>query len=104
MAANKVWINHPWVRFLQHLAFWTLSFFVFLQLFKTSRRLENIDYTYAALFHITVIPVVYINLEFLLPRVRKGNTKWWYAPVLLSIIIFFAWINYGFFENWSNLV
>jgi hypothetical protein len=102
---GKYWkLNHPALRILQHLAFWVLSFFVFLHLFKSGSNPEKVDYIYTALFQLSLLPVVYINLELLLPWL--GNTKriLIYLPVLSGFIIFFAWLNYGFFDKWSAKV
>jgi two-component system, LytTR family, sensor kinase len=99
---GKYWkLNHPAFRILQHLAFWVLSFFVFLHLFKSGSSPEKVDYIYTALFQLSLLPVVYINLELLLPWL--GNTKriLIYLPVISGFIVFFAWLNYGFFDKWS---
>jgi sensor histidine kinase YesM len=94
-------LNHPSLRIIQHLAFWVLSFFVFLHLFKSGARAEKVDYIYTGLFQLTVLPAVYINLEILLPR--PGNVRRWilYIPFILTLIAFFSWINYSFFDRWS---
>jgi anti-sigma regulatory factor (Ser/Thr protein kinase) len=104
MAVNKIWINRPPMRLLQHLSFWALSFYAFLHVFKTGSQVEKIDYVYTTLFHATIIPAVYINLELLLPRVKQTHRRWWYIPGVLILALSFAWINYGFFEKWSNAV
>jgi signal transduction histidine kinase len=97
-------MNRPFIRVLQHLAFWILSYFVFLNLYKADLHAGKIDYIYTVLFHITILPAVYINLEILLPRQGNGFPRWWYLPLITILIIFSAWINYSFFERWSNLV
>ena len=97
---RKYWeLNHPVLRILQHLVFWVLSFFVFLQLFKTGNKPEKIDYIYTGLFQISLLPPVYINLEWLLPRFGKRILI--YSFLLVVLISFFAWLNYSFFDNWS---
>ena len=99
---KKYWeLNHPVLRIIQHLAFWVLSFFVFLYIFKTGAKPEKVDYIYTALFQASLFPAVYLNLELLLPKL--GNRKWLllYIFFLSSIIILFAWLNYNFFAKWS---
>jgi sensor histidine kinase YesM len=97
---KKYWeLNHPVLRILQHLAFWVLSFFVFLHLFKTGNKPEKIDYIYTVLFQVSLLPAVYINLEWLLPRFSKRLLG--YSFLLIIIVVFFAWLNYSFFDNWS---
>jgi hypothetical protein len=94
-------LTHPLLRILQHLVFWVLSFFFFLQLFKTGATSEKVDYVYTALFQLSLLPAVYINLELLLPKFGKRKTILIYAPLLIATIILFSWINYKFFAEWS---
>src|SRR6187549_3117802 len=102
---KKYWeLNHPILRTIQHLAFWVLSFFVFLYLFKTGAKPEKIDYVYTILFQLTLLPAVYLNIELLLPRLGNRKRILFYLLSLAVIIIFFAWINYNFFDNWSAKV
>ena len=102
---KKYWeLNHPILRVIQHLAFWVLSFFVFLYLFKTGVKPEKIDYVYTILFKLTILPAVYINIELLLPTLGNKKTILFYLLSLIALIILFAWINYNFFDNWSAKV
>jgi sensor histidine kinase YesM len=99
---RKYWeLNHPLLRILQHLAFWVLSFILFLQLFKTGARPEKVDYVYTALFQLSLLPPVYINIELLLPKWGKRKKILLYVFSLAIIIILFSWINYKFFAEWS---
>ena len=83
---RKYWdLNHPLLRILQHLAFWVLSFILFLQLFKTGNKPEKVDYVYTALFQLSLLPAVYINLELLLPKWGKRKRILLYL-ISLSII------------------
>jgi sensor histidine kinase YesM len=100
---NRYWeLNHPILRIIQHLAFWVLSFILFLQLFKTGSQPEKIDYIYTALFQLSLIPAVYINLEWLLPKLGLRKTILPYTIFLAIVIILFSWINYKFFADWSS--
>src|SRR6186713_784939 len=102
---RKYWeLNHPILRIIQHLGFWVLSFFVFLYLFKTGAKPEKIDYVYTILFQLTLLPAVYLNIELLLPRLGNRKRILFYLFSLAVIIIFFAWINYNFFDKWSAKV
>ena len=99
---KKYWeLNHPILRIIQHLGFWVLSFFVFLYLFKTGVKPEKIDYVYTILFQLTLLPAVYLNIEFLLPKLGNRKRILFYLFSLFVLIILFAWINYNFFDNWS---
>src|SRR5436190_5559306 len=99
---KKYWeLNHPILRIIQHLAFWVLSFFVFLYLFKTGAKPEKIDYIYTILFQLTLLPAVYLNIELLLPKLGNKKRILFYLFSLVVLIILFAWINYSFFDDWS---
>jgi len=99
---KKYWeLNHPLLRILQHLAFWALSFILFLQLFKTGGKPEKVDYIYTALFQLSLLPAVYSNLEWLLPKLGKRKTILLYTISLAIVVIFFSWLNYKFFTEWS---
>jgi len=103
MSAKKNLINNAWFRLLQHAAFWALSFYVFLQVFKIGVKVEKIDIVYTALFHTTILPAVYINLILLLPKINQTNL-WSRVAIIAAFILLFSWINYSFFESWSNLI
>ena len=93
--------DRPFIRIGQHLVFWVLSFFVFLHLFKSGMRVEKIDYIYTLLFHATLMPAVYLNLEWLLPRAAKRSAWLSYSAFVIVLIVVFTWINYQFFQSWS---
>lgn len=104
MRQRTSFIDHPLSRILQHLAFWVLSFFVFLHVFKTGIRAEKIDYVYTLLFHATLLPPVYLNLKWLLPAFAKKSSWLLYAALVIALILLFTWINYQFFQNWSLFI
>src|SRR5690606_40612155 len=56
-------------------------------------------YIYAALFHITLLPAVYINLKVLIPYF--ANTERWarYFALLLPLVILCSWLNHQFFRS-----
>jgi sensor histidine kinase YesM len=99
---KKYWdLNHPVLWIIQHLAFWVLSFFIFLNLFKTGAKPEKVDYVYTLLFQLSLLPAVYLNLKLLLPKLGNRKTILLYIISLAAVIIFFSWINYSFFDEWS---
>lgn len=89
---------------IQHLAFWVLSFFVFLNLFKTGSKPEKVDYVYTSLFQLSLLPAVYLNLKLLLPKLGNRKTILFYLISLASTILLFSWINFRFFDEWSASV
>ena len=104
MATEKDWINNTWLRLLQHILFWILSFYIFLYIFKVGSKPERIDYVYTGLFHISILPPVYINLLFLIPWLKKSKKWVIYSLFTISLIGLFAWLNLNFFSTWSNTV
>lgn len=95
-------LTSPLVRGIQHLVFWVLLFVLFLQVFKNGDSIAKVDYVYALLFHLTIIPVVYLNLRWLLPS--YGNTRKWllYLSLMILLIASFTTLNYFFFQDWSG--
>jgi len=91
-------------RVLQHLVFWVLSYIIFIKVFKTGDQAERIDYVYAALFHAFLLPAVYLNLLLVLPKYASGRRWLLFIVSVIIIIIFFSWLNYSFFQNWSNYI
>ncbi|HUS01196.1 MAG TPA: histidine kinase, partial [Chitinophagaceae bacterium] len=104
MLTGVSWMNNTWIRILQHILFWILSYFIFLYFFKVGNKPEKIDYVYTALFHFFILPPVYINLALLLPWLRRTNNWTWYFLINLSLIVLFSWINLNFFSLWSNII
>ncbi|WP_420316373.1 sensor histidine kinase [Ekhidna sp.] len=76
----KIFISKKWV---QHLAFWVLSFYFIGSYFSISGFLKFIDFIYSGFFHIPLVLLVYINIRYLIPKfLQKEN----YFPfILLSI-------------------
>lgn len=104
MINKRRWLYHPLFRLLQHLVFWVLSYLVFVQLFKAGLSPEKIDYLYAALFHAILVPAVYINFRWLLPRLANYRRWWLYVPAVTGLVILFSWLNYSFFQDWSKYI
>lgn len=89
-------------RIMLHIMFWCFSFYVLLKVFSYGTNPSAVDYIYCFLFHLFLVPPVYFNLYYLLPK--AGNSiNWFFYPVLLAALIsIFAWLNLGFFNNWSG--
>jgi hypothetical protein len=104
MLTGRKWINEPLLRILQHVFFWVFSFYIFLYIFKIGNTPGKIDYVYTFLFHISILLPVYINLEWLLPWLRRSNSWQWYFIINFFSIVLFSWLNLEFFSSWSNIV
>jgi len=84
-------INSKWT---QHLVFWVLSVYAIGNYFSISSIFKFIDFFYAALFHIPLLFLVYINLRLLIPRfLEKGK----YIFYVLSVVLLLA-ATYGLHE------
>ncbi len=76
-------INSKW---LQHPVFWVLSIYVIGDYFAISNSLQFIDYFYAILFHISLLFLVYINLQVLIPRLLQKGKYIFYALFLVILL------------------
>jgi len=89
-------------RLVQHLLFWLVSYYVLLNLFTPSGKIEKIDIIYTALFLATIIPGIYINLSILIPRFLSPKRYFLYGILLAVIIVASAGFNLLFFDNWVS--
>lgn len=101
-ALRNISLKHRMARCIQHLVFWVLLFILFLQVFRNGDSIARVDYVYALLFQATIIPVVYLNLWWLLPS--YANARKWplYLVFVLLLIAAFTTLNYFFFQDWSQ--
>lgn len=91
-------------RVLQHTLFWLFSFAVLLSLFKGSAKPEKIDYIYTALFHLWLIPFVYINLSVLIPSLLSNKRYLLYALSVAILVPVAAQLNILFFDRWIDAI
>ena len=101
MFGGKINMNSRFIRITQHVLFITLVFFTLLNIFRSANPPAEVDYIYTILFLSTIIPVVYLHLFWLLPKLRgKGFLVNYLIPLLL-IAALFIWINIQLFDRWS---
>jgi hypothetical protein len=81
------------IRILQHLLFWALSFVILLYFFNTSNKIEKIDIIYTAIFHVSLITGVYLNLLLLIPFFLKKDRYLLYLLLLTAVIAGTAGFN-----------
>jgi sensor histidine kinase YesM len=86
-------------RVMQHTLFWSLSFFVLLNIFAYGDHLIKADYIYATLFHIPLVLVVYFNLRFLLPKFLSKKRYWFYFILIVPTLSMIAWFSQFMFER-----
>jgi sensor histidine kinase YesM len=101
MVFSKFSDNSRGAHIIQHVLFVLLSFFILLNIFKSSSPPSRVDYVYTALFLGTILPVVYLHLYWLLAKLDRKNSLIVYIFPLLLISAFFIWINARLFDHWS---
>jgi len=101
MVLNKFSENSKGMHIVQHVLFALLSFFILLNIFRTSRPPAVVDYVYTALFLATLLPAIYLHLYWLLPNLSRKNSMFYYVIPLLLVAAFFTWINMQLLDHWS---
>ena len=91
-------------RTLQHIIFWTASFIFLVNFFSTSPRVEKIDYIYTALFHISLVTAVYLNIWILIPRILQKGRYLLYFTCVIALIYLSAQFNRVTFDYLVDLV
>jgi|GEM_PF-6684127 len=86
-------------RVLQHLVFWLVAFYVLLRIFSTSGELLKIDLYYTAIFILTLLPGLYLNLWFLIPKLLSRGRYILYILLLVAIMVTTAGFNIFTFSS-----
>jgi len=87
---------------LQHLAFWSLSFLILLNVLKVSSQIRQIDLIYALIFHIPILLVVYFNHSVLFPHLLAKNRFVVYLLAVLLTMVTGAEFYLLLFEHWID--
>ena len=101
MVAGKINMNSRFIRMIQHLLFVILVFAILLSMFKSANPPVAVDYVYTILFLSTILPVVYLHLYWLLPKLSSKFLLINYLLPLALITAVFIWINIQLFDHWS---
>lgn len=89
-------------RWLQHIAFWSFSFLILVNILRVSAILKPIDAIYTMVFHVPLMLVVYINLRILVPRLLARRVFWWYAYSIAILIVVGAEFYLFLFDSWID--
>lgn len=86
-------------RWLQHLLFWALSFYLLARLFAYENTVTKVDWIYTFLFHLCLWFAVYPNLLWLIPRFLRVKKYGLYALLLTllslaAVGLYFLTFNY----------
>ncbi len=85
-------------RIIQHILFWCVSYYYLIHFFSITNNIETIDYVYTAVFHITIVLAVYLNLYLLIPRLLGPKKYLLYAPCVLALLAVTAQLNIFIFS------
>ena len=85
-------------RTVQHLAFWSLSFYVLFRLFCTDEKYVETDLIYTFLFHISLVFIVYLNLNYLLPRYFQTKRYGFYVLGFAVVLVLGTLLNHLTFQ------
>ena len=91
-------------RFVHHILFWITSFYILIHYFAYEAELSKIDYVYTALFHISLIVGVYINLLLLIPGFLKREKYFLFLVCFLVVWFVIAYLNEFTFEYLSDYI
>jgi len=81
------------MRFLQHLIFWTVSYIILLNMFQVSAQLARIDYIYTAIFQMTIMAAVYVNLFIFIPRLLNVKKLLLFIILALMLVTAASYLN-----------
>ncbi len=86
-------------RWVQHIGFWLISYFILLNVFKGEDQIQVIDVIYTLFFHSTIIAYVYLNLKVFAPNIL--NRKYTILNVVLSggSLLVFTQLNIWLFDK-----
>lgn len=92
------------VRVALHLLFWIVSYYLLLNIFSFDEVFSKVDFLYCFLFHLFLLPAVYLSIHYILPLSGKGEK--WILYVLANAILILAlsWLNVQFFNHWSAFI
>lgn len=92
------------VRWIQHLAFWAVSFYVLLNVFKLGDAPTSVDYIYTAIFHVSLVIGVYaylwIGVNTFLKRLKYSLS----ISAFFGIITSAAYLNDLIFDKLIDFV
>jgi hypothetical protein len=85
-------------RVLQHLSFWSISFYILLTHFQTSSQLAPTDYIYTGLFGGFLFIMVYINLLLLVPKFFQKGRYVYYLSILTLCVALMVYLQIVLFD------
>lgn len=90
-------------RVLQHILFWSLSFYILVRFFAYEATISRADVVYTILFHLSLLTTVYINLFILIPKFLKQGKYVIYLILLIITLTGGVWLNdatFNYIGDW----
>lgn len=91
-------------RWLHHLLFWVLSFYVLARFFAYDNTITTVDWIYTLLFHLSIWLAVYPNLLWLIPQFLRAGKYLPYALLLAVAVLVAVGFNFLTFNYLSDLL
>ena len=91
-------------RIIQHLLFWMVSFFALFRYFTQVPDWGPIDLVYDFLFHLSLVPAVYIHLAVLIPLLLQKRKYIAYFSGLVATLLAGIWLNTFTFDTLADYI
>lgn len=91
-------------RLLQHLIFWGVAYAILLNVFRINDDLGLVDYIYTAIFLITLIIAVYINLLLIIPYLLVRRNYLYFFLSIVALLFTGSLFNEFVFNNLVDLI
>ncbi|WP_186757262.1 sensor histidine kinase [Echinicola salinicaeni] len=69
-----------------HLLFWTVSYFILINIFSNANKILPVDRIYTLIFMVTLALPVYLNLQFLIPRFLRTGKYLAYSLGVIQVL------------------
>lgn len=89
---------------VQHLLFWSLSWYLLLRIFVGSGEISSINLIYTTFFILPVAGGVYVNLRWLIPSFLEKKRFIIYLLLLAISTAAFSWLNIVLFSRLIDLI
>lgn len=80
-------------RLVQHVLFWALSLYVLFRLFNVNTHMQLTDFYYTLLFHLSLVFLVCLNTQLLIPRLLSRNRYLSYLLAASGLILLASLFN-----------
>ena len=91
-------------RWLQHILFWGVAWYLLLRLFASSSTILPIDYIYTSVFLVTLALGTTVNLFILIPLFLARQRYLLYGFLLILSVALFAWLNMLTFSRFIDYI